>query len=234
MAKETAEQKLLKLIESTDKDSLPGQSDSSAGSPEAQKVLNSVKSVGLPAATVPPFLTNLLSFLKGQTAGKGAPPFGLREINRILAVLVVFIVLFFIKDFRNGLNQSSQEIDFSDYESVASLGRSTMPTWKDLSAYVTVVSRRNIFQPYEKKEIEVADAPEVNDRINQKVSGLKLVGISWLDSPESITVMVEDESTSVTHFLMAGDELRGVKIDSIYADRVTLSYQGETIDISLQ
>jgi type II secretory pathway component PulC len=106
-----------------------------------------------------------------------------------------------------------------------------------LAEYASVVSERNIFHPFEKKVIEEkAAAEEVvvpNQKIKSKMVDFKIVGISWLDTPQSATVMIEDTKTQITHFLRAGENLQGVQVKTIYADRVILSYEGETLAVNL-
>ena len=65
------------------------------------------------------------------------------------------------------------------------------------------------------------------------MSKYKLVGVAWLDVPESATVMLEDTGKHETHFLKEGDKIEDVKVKTIYTDRVVFSYANEEITIKL-
>lgn len=238
MAKDTAESKLLKLIEETDaKDKSSGAAPAAAApavaaAGDATNVLNSVSSVGVGAISLPPFLQKIFSLLAGSPqAGQG---FGLRMANQLLLVLVLAIAVFFVMDFTRGMKESQVQVAFDVKQADFNSDDEVLPSVKDVADYITAVSQRNIFRPFEKKveETKVA-APVENQKIKDKVTNLKLVGISWLNSPETATVMIEDKSTSVTHFLKTGEDLQGLKVDVIYADRVEVSFQGEKITINL-
>ncbi len=230
MAKETAEQKLLKVIEVSGGGDTPapapaGEIAPSAQSQEAQKTLESVKSVGV---SLPPFMQGIVTFIQG---GHG---FGLREINKILPVCIALVTVFFVMDFRKGMEGSKKEIRFAVPKTTAMLSDGILPAFRNVSEYVTVINRRNIFHPLEKKLVEKkANTSSDKQHLVEKITDLKLVGISWLDSAESATAMIEDDKTSITHFLKVGDSVKGVRIHTIYADSVILSYGQETITMSL-
>src|SRR3989338_1222822 len=107
MAKETAEKKLLKLIESTEsQETAAGQPTTSSQNP--QQVLNSVKSIGISGISLPPFLSNLSGLLKGffpqpAEAGRPAEAFGLKQLNQILLVSVILIISYLAFDVAGGL-----------------------------------------------------------------------------------------------------------------------------------
>ena len=65
------------------------------------------------------------------------------------------------------------------------------------------------------------------------MSKFKMVGIAWLDVPESATVMLEDTATHMTHFLKEGDKVEDVIVKIIYTDRVVFSRANEEITIKL-
>ena len=237
MAKDTAESKLLKLIEETDaKDKASGAPASAApvaaASSDATKILSSVSSVGVGAVSLPPFLQKIISiFVSSSQPGQG---FGLRLANKFLLLCVLVIGVFFVMDFSRGMKESQTPVVFDVKQSDFDVANQVLPSVKDVVDYIAAASQRNIFRPFEKKveEAKVA-APVENQKIKDKVTNLKLVGISWLNTPETATAMIEDKSTSVTHFLKTGEDLQGVKVDIIYADRVEVSYQGEKMTISL-
>lgn len=236
MAKETAEQKLLKIIEATDAQqgapAAAGASSSAAGI--AQQMAASVKSVNV-GFQIPAFLNSILSSFNNRSSGSGAPSLGLREINHLLLAVIALGVLFLVFDFSRGVKYADQEIAYTvKSKSTANL-ENLIPTVKDIAQYVQVVSRRNIFQPYEKKEevVEVPKSPEEMRRIHERAKDLKLVGISWLDSAESASALIENKNSGVTYFLRQGETINGVSIKKIFADSVILTADGDDLKLNL-
>lgn len=233
MAKETAEQKLLKLIEATDGKpaaAAPAQATASA----AAQTLQSVKSLGVPTFSLPPFINNLLGvFVPG--AGRSSAGFGLREVNGILALMVAVIGTAFVLDFIGGFKRAQQDVDFPIEQKVVDTAETFLPVFPDLSAYVTAITQRNIFQPFQKKEpeLETVNLSPGAQRIAEQTKDLKLVGISWLDTPESASVMIEHKVSGVTYFLRAGEQVNSIVIKAIFADSIVVTYQGEEMEIKL-
>lgn len=250
MAKETAEQKLLKLIEATEAQDKPSGSPEptavrvSSASFEAQKTLSSVQSIGLATITLPPFVGQLMQILRNPSMVAQLPQtLSVKELNKVLVVMVLLIGGYFVSDFSKGMKAAQKDINMDGVSPVTSESRGPGTIGdllgqyvKDISEYMALVSYRNIFQPYEKK-IEVVDevAPEVlpNQQIAEKISQFKLVGISWRETPDSVMVMIEDNQTQVTHFLKSGEEFQGVKVETIYADSVEFSYHGAKMNMKL-
>ena len=280
MAKETAEQKLLRLIEATDaKDPAggkgkgqphpaspamqelqlsptpgaavkqPAPASSPAASPvpgpvvsaspaEAQRVLNSVKSVGVSAVSIsiPPIFDSLIEALKGAgSLAKSPSSFNLKDINRIMAVLVVIFAVLFSMNILSGLRVSKQDLRFDVDQQSAAKGKIVLPSVKDITEYLQTVANRNIFQPYEKKVVEtkLEEQQMLAPKVAERISDWKLVGVSWIDTPDSATAMIEDAKTSMTYFVKTGEVFKGVRVESIYADRVVVSFDGEISDIPL-
>jgi len=246
MAKETAEQKLLKLIESTDaqsgSDSGASQQPSapaaaaeskSSGASAAQAALQSVRAGGMPAVSIPS-VGNFLSYFKQiELFSKSPAEYSLKDINKILVICIVVTGLFFFNSIVAGLKSAQQDMDFSRAQDVPGVAETALPTFQKVGDYVQVISQRNIFQPYEKKVVAKTEGPVENQQIRGKFEALRLVGISWLDSPDTATVMVEDQKTSITHFLREGESLQGVSVERIYADRVKFRMGEETVSVGL-
>ncbi|HPB68629.1 MAG TPA: hypothetical protein PKU74_06960 [Candidatus Omnitrophota bacterium] len=250
MAKETAEQKLLKLIEATEaQDKTPSSAEPAAvrgpsTSLEAQKTLSSVQSIGLATITLPSFVGQLMNVLRDPSTLAQLPQtLSIKELNKVLLILVLLIGIYFVSDFSKGMKAAQKDIrlDETPLTAAESVGLGTVGDLlgqyvKDISQYMALVSYRNIFQPYERK-VEVAD--EVveeflpNQQIAEKVNQFKLVGISWRETPDSVMVMIEDNQTQVTHFLKSGEEFQGVRVETIYADSVEFSYNGEKMNVKL-
>lgn len=256
--KETAEQKLLKLIENSDpqkttaasqsassnpakavpggspttETSLPSTNDSAKdpGANVALKVAQSVQGAGLSA---PNFLKNF-SFGFGKKGLSGPSlAFGLREIN--LSLMLASATVAAILAFRliAGFSLIHKKISFELDNRIARDGEVFTPTIPDANYYLDVVQSRNIFKPYEKKDNVLANMASGTKKIAGKTEKLKLRGISWFDSAESASVMIEDTETGVTHFLKQGEKVNDVTIKTIFADQVILGYEGEELSIHL-
>jgi len=235
MAKETAEQKLLRLIESTESQEREAPAP---GSPEAHKVFDAVRGGGGVDVAVPSALQSFASLLRNPAVlTQRLAHLGLKDINKILAAGIVVVLVVFGLDFTRGLNMSRQEVSFEqDYQPVSDQ-ESFLPSIRDLAEYISVVSYRNIFQPYERKVVkaqeEVPEEMRGYERIVEQTKDLKLVGISWLDTPESASAMIENTTTGITQFLRAGEKIKNITIKAIYADSVTLSYEGQEMEMRL-
>jgi len=245
MGKESAEQKLLKLIEKTDAQS-GGGADQKAGAPDAevQNVYDSVRGVGQGALALPPFVSHLQDFLKNLVMGQhSGGAFGLREVNKLLALGLAVLLIFFITDISKGMRQLKQETSLSFHQDPESLPEvieninSLLPTFKDIKDYIQVVDRRNIFQPYERKMVKDETAIEEEElgirHVSQQTKDLKLVGISWLDTPESASALVENTVSGVTYFLKRGERINDVEIKTIYAESIVVFYKGEEMEMRL-
>lgn len=241
MAKETAEKKLLKLIESTQAQeaAVAGQPAPAAPAPavenEAQKVLHSVQSVGF-KLSLPSFLNQIPGVFKGSAVGGGAvaASFGLKDINKVLLVGIVVVACFLVVSFLSGLNQVNKGFTITVESAPANTDQFT-PQFKDLQEYITTIARRNIFQPFEPKlaEKETGERVAAVTPINEQTKDLRLVGISWLDTPESASAMIENTQSGVTYFLRSGEKINNITVKEIYADSIVISFGNEEMEMRL-
>jgi hypothetical protein len=190
--------------------------------------------------SLPPFLSNFAGLFKGffpqpAEAGRPAEAFGLKQLNQILLVTVILIVAYLAFDVTGGLKISQKELEFK--VEPADMGQSAgfLPQLRELAEYISTVAERNIFHPFEAKKVEEKITPEEEKvvKISEKTSTLKLVGISWLDTPESASAMIENSTTSVTHFLKIGDKINDVTVKMIYADTIILTFEDEEMEMKL-
>ena len=231
MTKETAEQKLLKLIETSS--SQPATAGTTPQQDVARQMAQAVQGGNfrfeLPAA---------LRFLpaSGSAGGGGNPPFGLREFNRILLYAMIAVLVFFAMDLLTGMKSLERKIDFPVDPNVSKNLINIIPPVKDLASYLSPLEARNIFQPLEKKTAveEKQDVPPAPaKKIAALTEKLKLVGVSWLDSPETASVMIEDSESGITYFVRQGEKVKDLTVKNIYTDRVVLTFEGEEITIKL-
>jgi len=234
--KETAEQKLLKIIEAQNPADISSSGPSLPGQDVAQQVASSVKGVGLPPVSLSSVLAPLMGLWKGLTPGKSTgTPFGIREINKLFMLAIGVVCFLFIANVLGGMKLMNQKIIFHLTSEAKNFSNDFIPSLTDISDYLENIKRRNIFRPLEKKTEAPAMVVEniSNPRITELTQDWKLVGISWLSTPESASVMIENTKTGITYFLRQGEEFQGVTIKNIYADRVLLGCEGEELTLKL-
>lgn len=249
MRKETAEQKLLKLIENSDKQKSAPSQNPASGAPGtepkrsaeneiARRTLAEVRGVGLP---VPPSLSPVIKAAEKffhQMAGMLMPHmgFGIKELNRILLTAVICLFLFWVMIVLWGMQNLQKKIDYRVNDRITRKSAETpspVPRAKDVSIYLDPVLTRNIFLPFEKKAGDVAIVSPGSRRIAVRIEKFRLVGISWLDSAESASVMIEDTESGTTYFLKQGEKIKDVTVKAIFADQVILIYEGEELAMKL-
>ena len=229
--KPTPEEQLLKLIEN------PDAAKGTAASPETGKEKKSLaKKFGLPDFSkvfgVFAFARDKLT--KKESAGKtktAVVAFDIRAMNRVLFALLVATVIYLVADW---FFLKPQQTDFlaqvgtSDpvYPTLSELPKADQT---DLVSYEEPIGVRNPFldpgvaaaqDPNALRAIPSSDTPKLTDALQ----GLKLVGIAAGIEP---LAMVEDENTGRTYFLKRGQELRGVKIQTVSEEAVVVTYEGE-------
>ncbi len=199
MAKaETAEQKLLKMIEAS---AGPGAS-------------------GVKVEKKPEKKFNIISFIKIG--------------NKVLMGGVILAGVLLVNEVRSGMMLLGREARFSGIRRIVNQPEGTekfFPVIEGLSFYLSGVKRRNIFQPFEAAIKNVVEVSAKNRRIAQKTANLHLVGVSWLDSVETASVMIEDTEKKITYFLQQGEKIEDIIVKTIYADSVELGYENEEIII---
>ena len=192
MAKETAEEKLMRMMQKS-------------ASPAAAK----------PAAPV---------------KKKPAFTFTIGLLNMILMAAIVCCILGLLFEMRSGMSLINQDVEFpADVKTSMSLSDLALPSTQDADYYLQKINERNIFKPYVPKTNKKAAV----QGLVQKMSKYKLVGISWLDLPETASIMIEDTQKKATFFLKQGEQLDGVTVKTIYTDRAVFSHENEETTIKL-
>ncbi len=195
--KETAEEKLLKIIEATK------QAKAGASAVNAAKVQKPLLGVSF------------------------------QQINGALIAAVVAGLIFFVYQINSGFSLLGQDVSMPDAAAAAKDAPGILvPQMKNITYYLDKIASRNIFQPYEKKAADQS-ASSADIGLQTKMSKYKLVGVAWLDVPESATAMLEDTGKHETHFLKEGDKIEDVKVKTIFTDRVVFSCANEEITIKL-
>jgi hypothetical protein len=156
--------------------------------------------------------------------------FSMQLLNQLLLLGIVLCVVGLIYEMRSGMAMLNNGVAISDdVRAPRTIADIALPSQKDASYYLDKVNSRNIFRPYE------ASAPKSSGDVNlaKRLAKYKLVGVAWLDLPETASIMIEDTSNKTTYFLRAGEQLEGVTVKTIYTDRVVFSYEHEETTIKL-
>jgi hypothetical protein len=156
----------------------------------------------------------------------------LKTLNTLLVLGVIGTLVFLFNEIADGAKLASQKIDIKAPKEAIERASDAQPEVASLSNYMDVMKRRNIFMPYEEKTTAVAVSPDQStSRIHQKAAKLHLVGISWLDSADTASVMIEDTEKQETYFLQKGEKMGDIVIKTIYADSALLGYENEEMII---
>ena len=199
---QTAEQKLLKMIETSSTPQIAG-SQSQQGHLKKQDILVFVK-----------------------------------IFNQVLVVGVVVSALFFANEIRLGMMMLNRNVQFVAHsqmnkQSLALGVENLIPTIQSVSFYLAGVKQRNIFQPVDldKTKSAVQSSPVIGGQLAQQTQHMRLVGVSWLNSADSASVMIEDTDKKLTYFLKRGEKIGDIMVKNIYADSAVLGYENEEMVI---
>ncbi|MBF0486093.1 MAG: hypothetical protein HQL16_06235 [Candidatus Omnitrophica bacterium] len=199
--KETAEQKLLKIIEATKK-----AQDTSSG--------------------------NAVAAVDRKSSGKFAV--NVQQLNHLLVVGVMASLIYLAYEVHSGMLLLEKNVSISGEVQIPKGALNLfVPQIRTVSYYLDKINERNIFQPFEKKETGEQGTTSAKANLEKKMKKYKLVGVAWLDVPESASVMMEDTATGATQFLKEGQKLDDVTIKTIYTDRVVVGYENEEMVIKL-
>lgn len=194
--KETAEQKLLKMIEASSGGAV-------TGAKTQQKVAKK---------------QNILTIIKTS--------------NLVLLFVGIGSVLLVLNEINSGTRRLGGRVQFSVEGGAVKRvmnPESLVPAVQRLSFYLTGVNRRNIFLPFEEVAAKTGSENGKNLKASEEIKKLKLVGVSWLDSVDSASIMIEDTEKQTTYFLKKGEKLGDIIVKTIYADSALLGYDNEEI-----
>ena len=156
--------------------------------------------------------------------------FSIGTLNTVLFLAILACIIALGLEMRSGFSLLDQTIDFPfESKTSGSMSDIALPVVPSAGYYLDRINERNIFKPYVPK---VAPKAAVLG-IVQLMSKYKLVGISWLDLPETASVMIEDTQKNATFFLKQGEKLEGVTVKTIYTDRAVFSHENEETTIKL-
>ena len=156
--------------------------------------------------------------------------FTIGTLNTLLFLGIIACMAALVFEMRCGFALLSQQIDFSaESKSGVSLSEMALPSSQSVDYYLHTINERNIFKPYVPKSVSKPAA----QGLVQELSKYRLVGIAWLDMPETACIMIEDIQKKETFFLRKGEQLEGVTVKTIYTDRAVFSHENEETTIKL-
>jgi len=156
--------------------------------------------------------------------------FNINVLNIFLFIGIVICALGLVLELCSGSSLLKSPVRFPrEAKTDASISGASLPSVPSADYYLQKINERNIFKPYVAKVSKSAAA----EGLSQQMSKYKLVGIAWLDLPESASVMVKDSLKNKIFFLKAGEELDGITVKTIYTDRAVFSRDNEETTIKL-
>ena len=156
--------------------------------------------------------------------------FSISMLNVLLFLGIVVCIIAIGLELRSGYFLLNQSVEFP-FESKTDVPVSniSLPSTPSADYYLEKINERNIFKPFVPKVVAKPSA----QGLQQQMAKYKLVGIAWLDLPETATVMIEDTDKNKIYFLKQGEQLEGVTVKTIYTDRAVFSHENEETTIKL-
>ena len=226
----TPEEQLLRLIESGDKGT-------------RKSVLWDVRTW---AARFFPYKEKAKRLARVRLAAGLVPrELSLKLVNRGLIVLLV------LSGAGVALNMNRVQPSLQDLSSQLAASRTpageeqALASLRPLEEYLAEVQKRDLFslsappspkpeklqpkvEPVKPAEPAQPPKPTPLEILRDKAKALKLVGISWGETP---LAMIEDTAKGETSFLKAGQFINEMRIKAILKDRVVLSYGNAEYDL---
>ncbi len=172
-----------------------------------------------------------------RSAAGLSPELNLRLMNRALIVFLILVVggiAFNMNRVKPSLKALFSQVVASrplagEEQALASL--------RPLADYVGEVEKRDLFHPVPppkpkgpepKAALVKPPGPTPLEILREKATALKLVGISWGETP---IAMIEDTTKRETSFFKAGQFINEIQVKAILKDRAVLSYGDAEYDL---
>ena len=227
--KPTPEEQLLKLIENPD----AGPQAGTPAKPGASKKTG--RGASFSFGKLPGFLDYFKnSFGSKKSSGGVALSVDIKSVNKVLVLLVFVSVIYLFVDLlflKSGQADFLSQVGTSDpvYPLMESdAGQEPL----ELASYMNTLRTRNPFLPppapqdmvVTPEEEFTAQPSQSEGGLTDALQGLKLVGVSWAKEP---LAMIEDIATGKTYFVRRGQEVKGVKIQTVLKEKVVVTYNGQ-------
>lgn len=151
-------------------------------------------------------------------------------LNRLLIISMITAIIYMIFGYMHSYRSNVQIPEKVELKPGEGLEQQPTKTPLLVSYYTDVLAKRQMFKLYEVPKLKPTGPPKPKVSIQQLISGYTFVGILFGDVPQAI---VEDKKTGQSFYLTAGQSLGEIKIEKIEKGRVTVSYEGETMNISI-
>ena len=159
--------------------------------------------------------------------------FDIKIFNRALLGVASMLLVYFVIDVSASVIslRDMPILDYQPQETPKAILQESTDLLKFEASYLSKIRQRDIFKmgiaPVGKKDIG-ADLKPATSAIVDATAHLRLVGISWSESPD---VLIEDTRALRTFFVKRGQSIDHVKIEAIFRDKVVLSYEGEEVEL---
>ncbi|MFA6355857.1 MAG: hypothetical protein WCY23_01970 [Candidatus Omnitrophota bacterium] len=152
------------------------------------------------------------------------------SVNRILSVILAAVAAFFIY-YLFSTRPDADKITRSAPKTGAAL-KNEIERFGPLDSYLAEVKKRDIFKPAPKDEVKGAapTSKEAQEKLKEAARDLKVVGISWGETPKAL---LRSEKDKTTYFLKKGQLIGTMDVDirEITKQKVTIGYKSEQFEL---
>lgn len=151
------------------------------------------------------------------------------SVNRVLSIVLLAVVSFFLY-YLFSTRPDAEKIIRSVPKTETAL-KAEVERFAPLESYLAETRRRNIFKPAPKDEAKGAPTSrEAMEKLKEAARDLKVVGISWGETPKAL---LRSEKDKTTYFLKQGQQVGTMDVDirSITKQKVTIGYKTEEFEL---
>jgi len=221
----TPEKQLLNLIENPE-----GKTPSGVG---AQTVKYQSLSFFSPGAWIGRFSFFKDKFLK-LSKGQDAVRFDIKLINKALGGIILTLMVYMAGNAyfsSDALSKIALHLQLGVPKQAGGRSIPDVASVLEHNAdyYLEKIAQRDIFSMQAAKKAGGETVPEITqEQITALAETLKVVGISWSNSPD---VIIEDTKSGRTYFLKKGQTINGAKIKEVFPDKIILSYGDQEFEL---
>lgn len=205
-------------------------------SPE-EKLLDLIKKGKDNIKDIPPEQPKQEKSAEGPVAPIGVPkkiriryasPFSI--LNKFLIIAVICAIVYMVFAYKYPYKPETEISSHVEIEKgEGAIGETPKPL-PPVSHYMDIMSRRQMFKLYEVPKPKPQGPTKPKVTLQQLLAGYTFVGVIFGDVPQAI---VEEKKTGQSFYLTAGQFLGEIKIEKIERGRITVSYEDESMDISI-
>ena len=171
-----------------------------------------------------------LSFFKNNISNIFHPQeFNIASFNKLLGVIFLFLLFYVSADITSSMLGLKRKVEaaFKLPKKPSFYSQRSTSSLKELKYYLNEAKNRDIFNIVTAKPVKTTKVKDIQ-AIKEKISYLKLVGISWSDNPDA---MIEDTRAKRTLFVKEGDFINDILVKKILKDKVILNLKGEDVEL---